>query len=216
VRLASIIDHSLLRFDATRAQVETLCDEALRHGFAAVCVNPIWVKACAAHLRGSAVRVCSVVGFPFGATLFEVKAMEAGAAREDGATEFDMVANLGALRDGDAASVCRDIEAVVRAAHGGIVKVILETGALTDDLKVLGCRLARDAGAKFVKTSTGFGPGGATESDVALLSRTVGPSMGVKAAGGIRDAATARRLVAAGATRIGTSSGVAIAEADVP
>ncbi len=208
--LASIIDHTLLRPDATRAEIETLCDEALRHRFATVCVNPVWVRTCAD--RG--VRVGSVIAFPFGTTLPDVKALETRMARDAGAIEFDMVLSPAALAAHDEAAVAHEIEAVVRAAGDGIVKVILETAALSDDLKILGCTLAHRAGAHFVKTSTGYGPGGATEADVALLRRSVPHSMGVKASGGIRDIATARRMVAAGATRIGTSAGVAIAEGE--
>ena len=208
--LASMIDHTLLKPEATRAQVEQVCDEAKQYGFASVCVNPVYVKLCAQRLKGSPVKVCAVVGFPLGATLPEVKAFETQQALEAGATEIDMVINIGALKDGDNDLVARDIAAVVRAAHAGnaLVKVILEAALLTDDEKITACQLAQSAGADFVKTSTGFGPGGATAEDVALMRRAVGPTMGVKAAGGIRTLADAQKMIAAGATRIGASASV--------
>ena len=208
--LASFIDHTLLRPDATRVEIERLCDEAARWGFAAVCVNSAWVKLAARCLRGTLVRVSSTVGFPLGAVALPAKAVETRAARRDGAAEFDMVIQIGALKSRDDAFVLRDIEGVVRGAgDGGRVKVILETSCLTRAEKVRGCRLAERAGAHFVKTSSGF-LGGATAGDVRLLRRTVGDRLGVKAAGGIRDAATALRMIRAGASRIGTSAGVAI------
>ncbi|MCS6908976.1 MAG: deoxyribose-phosphate aldolase [Anaerolineales bacterium] len=214
-QLAALIDHTLLKPEATTAQIEQLCAEAVRYGFAAVCVNPAYVKLAARLLRRSSVSVCTVAGFPLGATLPEVKAYEAARALELGAREIDMVINVGALRSGDEATVARDIRAVVKAvrAGGGLLKVILETALLTDDQKRAACRIAKKCGADFVKTSTGFAGGGATVADVALMRETVGPKMGVKAAGGIRSLADAQALVAAGANRLGTSAGVAIMEA---
>jgi deoxyribose-phosphate aldolase len=210
--LAALIDHTLLKPDAERREIEALCDEALEHGFAAVCVNPFWVKHAAARLAGASSRVATVAGFPLGASTTDAKAYEASRAVADGASEIDMVLNVGALRSGDVAVVRADIAAVVRACHAGraLVKVILETGLLSDAEKERACLLAREAGADFVKTSTGFGPGGATAADVALLRRTVGPDLGVKASGGIRDLATATAMIEAGATRLGTSSGLRI------
>lgn len=209
--LARIIDHTLLKPDATAAQIEQLCREALQYGFAAVCVNPTWVPLAARLLQGSDVKVCTVVGFPLGATSTAAKVAEARAAIAAGAREIDMVINIGALKSGLYDQVRDDIRAVVEAAHPtATVKVILETALLTDAEKVQACRLAREAGADFVKTSTGFGPGGATVHDVALLRREVGPAMGVKASGGIRDRATALAMVQAGANRIGASASVAI------
>jgi deoxyribose-phosphate aldolase len=210
--LASMIDHTLLKPEASRAQVEQLCDEAKQYGFASVCVNPVYVKLCAQRLKGSPVKVCTVVGFPLGATLPEVKAFETQQALDAGATEIDMVINIGALKDRDNDLVARDMAAVVRAAHAANapVKVILETALLTDDEKLTACQLAQSAGADFVKTSTGFGPGGATAEDVALMRRAVGPTMGIKAAGGIRTLADAQKMIAAGATRIGASASVKI------
>ncbi len=209
--LAPLIEHTLLKPDAARADVERLCGEAVRFGFAAVCVNSAHVAACARLLRGSRVRVCVTVGFPLGAQLPEVKAYEARRAVEEGASEVDMVMNLGTLKSGDDALVEADIRGVVRAAGpGAAVKVILETALLTREEKVRAALIARAAGAAFVKTSTGFGPGGATVEDVRLLRETVGPDMGVKASGGIRTRREAEAMVAAGANRIGTSSGVAL------
>jgi len=179
VEIAAAIDHTLLKPDATRAQIETLCREAREHGFASVCVNPTWVALSARALAGARSRVCTVVGFPLGATTPEVKAFEAQRAIADGAAEVDMVLNVGALKSGDDAAVQRDIAAVVAASHpwGAIVKVILETGLLTDEEKRRACALAQAAGADFVKTSTGFGPGGATTADVELMRRAVGPTL---------------------------------------
>ena len=179
--IARAIDHTLLKPDATREQVEKLCAEAREHGFATVCINPAWVRLCADRLRGSETRVCTVVGFPLGATMPEVKAYEAGRVVAEGACEVDMVLNVGALKSGDHRLVERDIAGVVETSHGGgaLVKVILETALLTDDEKVKGCVLSQAAGADFVKTSTGFGPGGATAEDVALMRRVVGREMGV-------------------------------------
>ena len=210
--VAALIDHTLLRPDATRADVERLCDEALEFGFATVCVNPVWVTTASRRLASGSVGVCSVVGFPLGATTSDVKAFETRRALFDGAREIDMVINIGALKSGDLGLVQKDIEAVtipVREA-GALSKVIIEAALLTDDEKVTACTLARSAGADFVKTSTGFGPGGATVADVALMRRTVGGGMGVKAAAGVKDYAALQRMVAAGATRIGASAGVRI------
>jgi deoxyribose-phosphate aldolase len=212
--VAGLIDHTLLAPTATRADVETLCDEAARYGFATVCVNPTWVALCAGRLRPTAVGVCAVVGFPLGATTSDVKGYEAQRVIFDGAREVDMVINVGALKSGDLRYVARDIEAVTAPcrAAGAVSKVIIEAVYLTDDEKVSAATLARAAGADFVKTSTGFGPGGATAADVALLRRTVGDSMGVKAAGGVRDLGALEAMVAAGATRIGASAGVKIVQ----
>jgi len=210
--LARLIDHTLLKPEATRPQIEALCDEARGHGFVAVCVNPVWVPLAAERLHGAGSRVATVAGFPLGACAPETKAFEAARAVADGATEVDMVLNVGALKSGDDRLVERDIAGVVAACHGAgaLTKVILETGLLTDDEKTRACALSRRAGADFVKTSTGFRPGGATVADVAFLRRSVGGTMGVKAAGGIRDLATALAMVAAGANRLGTSAGVRI------
>ncbi len=212
--VAGYIDHTLLKPEATREEIETLCREARDFHFASVCVNPTWVKECAAALYGSGVRVCTVVGFPLGATSPDVKAYETRRAIFDGATEIDMVINIGALKSGDDALVKRDIRGVVEAAHEScaIVKVIIETALLTDDEKVRASILAREAGADFVKTSTGFSKGGATVADIELMRRAVGAELGVKAAGGVRDLASAREMIAAGATRIGASAGVKIVQ----
>jgi deoxyribose-phosphate aldolase len=210
--VAELIDHTLLAPTATRADLETLCDEAARYGFATVCVNPTWVSLCAGRLRSTRVGVCAVVGFPLGATTSDVKAYETQRVIFDGASEVDMVINVGALKSGDLRLVARDIEAVTgpcRAA-GVVSKVIIEAVYLTDDEKVSASTLARAAGADFVKTSTGFGPGGATAADVALMRRAVGDAMGVKAAGGVRDLGALQAMVAAGANRIGASAGVKI------
>lgn len=209
---AALIDHTLLKPTATAAQIRQLCAEAREYRFATVCVNPTWVALCAGELADSPVKVCTVVGFPLGADLPEVKAFEAERCIALGAAEIDMVLNIGALKSQDYAAVRDDIAAVVRAAHaaGAIVKVIIETAYLTDEEKVAACVLAQDAAADFVKTSTGFGPAGATVADVALMRRVVGPAMGVKAAGGIRTASDFRAMVAAGANRIGASAGVQI------
>ncbi len=210
--LARMIDHTLLRPDATRDQIAQLCAEARQYGFASVCVNPTNVRQCAQLLKDTDVAVCTVVGFPLGATLTEVKAFEAEQAIREGATEVDMVINIGALKSGDHELVERDIASVARACHASnaILKVIIEAALLTDEEKAAACRLARAAGADFVKTSTGFGPGGATVEDVALMRRVIGPAMGIKAAGGIRTYADAQKMIAAGATRIGASASVKI------
>ena len=212
--VAARIDHTLLKPDATRAQIEKLCAEAREHGFATVCVNPTWVATCARLLRGTATGVCTVIGFPLGATLPEVKAAEARRTIEDGACEVDMVINIGALKSGDYRAVERDVAAVVGAAHplGAVVKVIIETALLDDDEKVRACVLSKAAGADFVKTSTGFASGGATVADVALMRRVVGPEMGVKAAGGVKDLKSAQEMIQAGADRIGASVGVKIVQ----
>jgi deoxyribose-phosphate aldolase len=212
--IARAIDHTLLKPEATRAQIEQLCAEAREHGFATVCVNPTWVPLCADLLRGSETRVCTVVGFPLGATLPEVKAFEAARVVAEGACEVDMVLNVGALKSGDYRLCERDVAAVVEASHrgGAIVKVIIEAALLTDDEKVEACVVSMAGGAEFVKTSTGFGPGGATAADVALMRRVVGPEMGVKAAGGVRDLKSAQAMLEAGADRIGASVGVKIVQ----
>ena len=212
--LARRIDHTLLKPEATREQIEALCREAREHGFATVCVNPTWVPLCVDLLRGSETAVCTVVGFPLGATLAEVKAFEAARVVELGACEVDMVINVGALKSRDYRLTERDIAGVVAAsrAGGALVKVIIEAALLTDDEKVKACVIARAAGADFVKTSTGFGPGGATAADVALMRRVVGPDMGVKAAGGVRDLKSAQAMLEAGADRIGASVGVKIVQ----
>ena len=210
--LARFIDHTLLRADATYSDIDRLCDEAAQYGFASVCVNPIFVRRCAERLSGKSSVVCTVVGFPLGATPGEIKALEARRAIRDGASEIDMVISIGALRSGDLRYVEKDIRTVAEAAHdgGAILKVILETALLTDDEKVAGCIAARKARAEFVKTSTGFSTGGATAHDVELMARAVDRKLGVKAAGGIRSAEDAQKLIAAGATRIGASVGVKI------
>jgi deoxyribose-phosphate aldolase len=212
--VASLIDHTLLKPDATRAQIEELCREAAQFRFATVCVNPTWVALCARLLTGSGVGVCSVVGFPLGATTADVKAYETQRAIFDGAREIDMVINVGALKSGDLRTVERDIESVVAPcrACGALSKVIIEAALLTDDEKITACTLAKAAGADFVKTSTGFGPGGATAADVALMRRVVGADMGVKAAGGVRDLEGVNAMVAAGASRVGASAGVKIVQ----
>lgn len=210
--IAGLIDHTLLKPDATPAEIAQLCFEARKYGFASVCVNPTHVRLCAQLLEGSQVKVCTVIGFPLGATPPEVKVFEAIDSIENGATEIDMVINIGALKSGDLTMVAQDIRGVVKACHerNVLVKVILETSLLTDEEKIAGSLLAKEAGADYVKTSTGFGPGGATVEDVALMRRAVGPQMGVKAAGGIRSYAEAEDMVEAGATRIGASAGVRI------
>ncbi|HHJ06685.1 MAG TPA: deoxyribose-phosphate aldolase [Anaerolineae bacterium] len=209
-----MIDHTLLKPTAIPAQIEALCQEAMEYGFASVCVNPSHVKLAAQQLRQSAVKTCTVIGFPLGATTSAAKIFETKEAVELGAEEVDMVINIGALKAGNDALVERDIVGVVKAAHqgGAICKVIIETCFLSDEEKVRACNLAQKAGAEFVKTSTGFGGGGATVADVALMRQTVGPKMGVKASGGVRNFADAKAMVAAGATRLGVSAGVKIAQ----
>ncbi len=208
--LAQYIDHTLLKPAATAEQIDRLCAEALEFSFAAVCVNPVWVKRAAGHLRGSRVRVASVVGFPLGATTPEIKAAEARRALREGAREIDMVLNVGALKSGDHELVRRDIAGVSEACRevGALNKVILETVLLSDEEKVIASRLAQLAKANFVKTSTGFGGGGATVFDVALMRETIGSNMEVKASGGIKSSEEAQQMIAAGATRIGASAGV--------
>ena len=208
--LAALIDHTLLRADATPPELDRLCADAAHYSLVAVCVNSAHVDRCAGLLAGSGVTLASTVGFPLGAISRAAKVAETLQAVRDGATEIDMVCRLDALRAHDRATFVDDVRRVVEAAAGHPVKVILETALLTDDDKTRGAGWACDAGAAFVKTSTGFGPGGATEHDVALLRGVVGPSVGVKASGGIRDVETADRMVRAGATRLGTSAGVAI------
>lgn len=212
--VASYLDHTLLKPDATVREIDQLCAEALEHRFASVCVNSSWVRRCAEILEGSGVLVCSVIGFPLGAMASEVKAYEARRAIEDGACEIDMVLAVGALKSGDDAFVQRDIAGVAQTCHnlGARLKVILETCLLSDAEKERACRLAKAAGADFVKTSTGFSKGGATLADVELMRRVVGPAMGVKASGGVRDSGTARAMIAAGATRIGASASIAISQ----
>ena len=211
---ASLIDHTLLKPEATDEDIKQLCEEAASYRFASVCVNPIWVRAAACNLQGSNVPVCTVIGFPLGATFPDVKAYEARRSILDGAREVDMVMNVGALKSGDDCLVEHDISSVVQAAHeySVICKVIIETALLTDEEKVRACVAARNAGADFVKTSTGFSKGGATVADVALMRTTVGSQLGVKASGGVKGLEDARRMVEAGATRIGASVGVKIAQ----
>jgi deoxyribose-phosphate aldolase len=216
--IARLIDHTILKPEATRAEVLRICAEALQYEFASVCINPFWVPLVAKELRGSPVKVCTVVGFPLGATSAEAKANETNVAAGDGADEIDMVINIGALLGGEEDAVLGDIWKVTEVAHkmGAIVKVIIETALLDESSKILACRLAKKAGADFVKTSTGFSRSGATAGDVALMRRTVGASVGVKASGGIRTLDSLKAMVAAGATRIGTSSSGRIMQATVP
>ncbi|HTS76196.1 MAG TPA: deoxyribose-phosphate aldolase [Bryobacteraceae bacterium] len=213
--IAGLIDHTLLKPEATEADIRRICAEALQYKFASVCVNPYWVPVVAKELAGSEVKVCSVVGFPLGANRMHVKTVEAHDAIESGAREIDMVINIGELRGGHHELVRSEIELMAHLAHAGgaMIKVILETALLTDEQKAAACEIAKEVGADFVKTSTGFGPGGATVHDVELMRRTVGPDMGVKASGGIRTLEDLQAMVAAGANRIGTSSGVKIVEA---
>jgi len=208
---ANMIDHTLLKAEATKEQIEKLCAEAKEFGFASVCVNPTWVKYCSELLQNSDVLVCTVIGFPLGANTPAVKAFEAKDAIANGAQEVDMVINIGALKDQNFEQVQADIAAVVEAAKGSaIVKVIIETCLLTEEEKVKACELSVAAGADYVKTSTGFSTGGATSEDIALMRKTVGPELGVKASGGVRSLEDMQKMVEAGATRIGASSGVAI------
>ncbi|MBC8336650.1 MAG: deoxyribose-phosphate aldolase [Anaerolineales bacterium] len=215
--LASKIDHTLLKPDATPDQIAQLCYEARKYEFASVCVNPGHVKLCADLLRGSDVKVCTVIGFPLGASAPDVKVYETETALRDGATEIDMVINIGALKGQDLTLVSQDIQGVVEAGHraGAIVKVIIETALLTDEEKVTASLLAKEAGADYVKTSTGFSGGGATVEDIRLMRRVVGPTMGVKASGGVRSREDAENLVKAGATRLGASAGVKIVQGEV-
>jgi deoxyribose-phosphate aldolase len=214
MQTATLIDQTLLKPEATQAQIAQFCEEAREYSFATVCVNPTHVELAKKLLEGSSVAVCTVVGFPLGATLPEVKAYEAQQVLNHGATEIDMVINIGALKSKDYELVERDIAAVTRTCHdnGAICKVIIEAALLTEEEKAMACQLAQKAGADYVKTSTGFGPGGAAVEDVALMRRVVGPSMGIKAAGGIRTLQTVQEMIKAGATRIGTSSGIKIVQ----
>lgn len=215
--LAGMIDHTLLKPDATPDQIAQLCYEARKYEFASVCVNPAHVKLCADLLRGAEAKVCTVIGFPLGASAPEVKVFETETALHDGATEIDMVINIGALKGQDHTMVARDIQGVVETGHraGALVKVIIETALLSEEEKVTACLLAKEAGADYVKTSTGFSGGGATVEDIALMRRIVGPTMGVKASGGVRSREDAENLVKAGATRLGASAGVKIVQGEV-
>jgi deoxyribose-phosphate aldolase len=209
--VAGLMDHTLLKADATKEQIKVLCEEAREYNFASVCVNPTWVKYASELLEGSEVKVCTVIGFPLGATTPETKAFETKDAISNGAHEVDMVINIGALKDKDDELVERDIRAVVAASTGkALSKVIIETSLLTDEEKVRACELAVKAGTDYVKTSTGFSTGGATVEDIALMRKTVGPNIGVKASGGVRNTSDAQNVIEAGATRIGASAGVSI------
>ena len=211
--LTAMIDHTLLKPDATAAQIAKLCQEARDYCFKSVCINPYWVPYASKLLRDSSVKVCTVIGFPLGATTTAAKVRDAAEAVAAGASEVDMVQNIGALKSGDYQTVLEDIRAVVRAVQGkAIVKVILETCLLNDSEKIKSCQLTVEAGADFVKTSTGFGAGGATIADISLMRQTVGPDFGVKASGGVRDYEAAMAMIQAGASRIGTSSGVSIVQ----
>lgn len=211
--IAKMIDHTLLKPEATKSQIQSLCEEAREYSFASVCVNPTWVKYAADLLQGSDVKVCTVIGFPLGATTPETKAFETKNAIENGAEEVDMVINIGALKSGDLELVEQDILAVTNAAKGkALTKVIIETCLLTDQEKIRACELAVKAGTDYVKTSTGFSTGGATVEDIALMRKTVGPNIGVKASGGVRSPEDAQQMIEAGATRIGASSGVKIVQ----
>ncbi|QNG61166.1 deoxyribose-phosphate aldolase [Metabacillus idriensis] len=215
VNIGSMIDHTALKPETTKAQIEALCAEAKEYKFASVCVNPTWVENAAALLKGTDVKVCTVIGFPLGATTVETKAFETKDAIAKGATEVDMVINIGALKDKNDELVERDIRAVVDAAKGkALTKVIIEASLLTEEEKVRACELSVKAGADFVKTSTGFSTGGATVEDIALMRKTVGPDLGVKASGGVRDRAGALAMVEAGATRIGASAGISIVKGE--
>ncbi|TFD92335.1 deoxyribose-phosphate aldolase [Jeotgalibacillus sp. R-1-5s-1] len=214
--IAKMIDHTLLKPEATKEQITKLCEEAAEHGFMSVCVNPAWVKLSSELLSGTDVKVCTVIGFPLGASASETKAFETKQAIEDGATEVDMVINIGALKSGDTETVKTDIQAVTAAAKGkALTKVIIETSLLTEEEKVKACELSVEAGADYVKTSTGFNGGGATPEDIALMRKTVGPDLGVKASGGVRSAEDAKAMIEAGATRIGASSGIQIVQGQV-
>ncbi|HOO76977.1 MAG TPA: deoxyribose-phosphate aldolase [bacterium] len=209
-----MIDHTLLKATATEEQIRQLCREAAEYGFASVCINPAWVELCAKLLRRSEVKVCTVIGFPLGANTSRTKAFEARNAIENGAAEVDMVMNIGAMKSGRSDWVLKDIQAVVRASRPNIlVKVIIETCYLTDEEKVKACELSKQAGADFVKTSTGFGTGGATAADVALMRKVVGTALGVKASGGVRDFDDAQTMMKAGASRLGASASLKIIRA---
>ena len=212
--LASYIDHTLLKQNATSEQIITLCQEAREYQFASVCINPTHVRLCAELLRNSGVKVCTVIGFPLGANTTATKVFETQDAIQNGASEIDMVINIGALKNGDFTLVAKDISEISRATHNGgaILKVIIETCLLSDEEKVIACLLAKQAGADYVKTSTGFSTAGATIEDVTLMRKVVGPEMGVKAAGGVRNLEDAEKMIAAGATRLGASAGVQIVQ----
>lgn len=211
--IAAYIDHTLLKQDATIQQIDRLCAEAAEYHFASVCVNPWYVPRCVKNLEGSGVKVCTVVGFPLGATTLETKVFETLQAVKSGAQEIDMVINVCAMKSGNTKAIEQEIQALAAAVEGAaVLKVIIEACLLTDEEKVLACQIAKRAGADYVKTSTGFSAGGATVSDVALMRKTVGAEMGVKAAGGIRDYATAKAMIEAGASRIGASAGIAIVQ----
>ena len=214
--IASYIDHTLLKPEAREADILKVCAEAVEYRFKSVCVNPVWVKTVTKALKGSGVLTCSVIGFPLGATPTDVKVFEARGAVLDGANEIDMVINMASARANDRGALVDDIRAVAETVHAGeaILKVIIETSMLNDEQKVIACEAAAEAGADFVKTSTGFNGGGATVEDVALMRKTVGPGLGVKASGGVRSLADAQAMIAAGATRIGASSGIAIVKGE--
>ncbi len=209
-KIAKIIDHTNLKADATLEDMKKLCNEAKEYGFVSVCVNPANVQSCAKFLKKSNVSVCTVISFPLGANTSKMKFFETRDAIEFGASEVDVVMNIGALKSGLEEAVMEDISGVVAAAEGSIVKVIIETALLTEEEKILACNISKDAGAHFIKTSTGFGHPGATVEDIALIKKTVGSSIGIKASGGIRKLKTVIDMMKAGATRIGTSSGVQI------
>ncbi|MCT2534475.1 deoxyribose-phosphate aldolase [Aquibacillus koreensis] len=216
MNIAKMIDHTVLKADTTKEQIVTVCQEAKENGFYSVCVNPTWVEEAASLLKDSEVEVCTVIGFPLGASTSAVKALETKDAIAKGATEVDMVINIGMLKDGNDEAVQKDIEAVVNVAKGkALVKVIIETSLLTDEEKVRACQLAVKAGTDYVKTSTGFSTGGATVEDIKLMRETVGPDLGVKASGGVRDQKGALAMIEAGATRIGASASVAIVKGEV-
>ncbi|PLT30957.1 deoxyribose-phosphate aldolase [Peribacillus deserti] len=209
--IAKLIDHTALKPQTTEKEIRILCEEAKEYGFASVCVNPAWVKLCAELLEGTEVKVCTVIGFPLGANTPETKAFETADAINNGAQEVDMVINIAALKDKNDELLLRDIKAVTEAAKGkALTKVIIETSLLTDEEKVRACKIAVEAGTDFVKTSTGFSTGGATFEDIELMRKTVGPDIGVKASGGVRDTEGAKKMIEAGATRIGASAGVSI------
>ncbi|MGP9605734.1 deoxyribose-phosphate aldolase [Arthrobacter sp. MYb224] len=214
--IAGFIDHTLLAPNASREQIVTICEEAKKYEFKSVCVNPLWVSTVSRELSGSNVLTCSVIGFPLGTSTTDTKVFETRTAVADGANEIDMVIDVAAALRGDGDALVNEIFAIAQAAHegGAILKVIIETCLLTEEAKVLACEAAKAAGADFVKTSTGFSTGGATVEDVALMRKTVGPGLGVKASGGVRSVETARAMIAAGATRLGSSSGVAILEGE--
>ncbi|KPH75869.1 MULTISPECIES: deoxyribose-phosphate aldolase [Bacillaceae] len=209
--LAKYIDHTLLKPESTKKQIDKIIEEAIQYEFASVCINPTWVAHCYERLKNTSVKVCTVIGFPLGATSTETKVFETMQAIKDGATEVDMVINIGELKSGNLEKVKNDIVAVVQATKGdALTKVIIETSLLTDEEKITACKLAKEAGANYVKTSTGFSNGGATIEDIRLMRETVGPDMGVKASGGVRDLQTMKAMIEAGATRIGASAGVEI------